>query len=66
MLFKIELTRANLKMFSSVCANLVVLWLATVFATNDLFVLTRALVLVVLFWYLGVKAEELSENYEFR
>lgn len=57
-----KLSKGQLKMFAAICANLVVVWLAAVIATHDLIILTRNFILVIVFWYLGVKAEELMEE----
>lgn len=57
-----SVSRAQLKMFSAVCANFVVLWFTALIATKDLIVLIRDLILAILFWQLGIKAAELLEE----
>ena len=64
MKFSFNTTRAQLRVFSGIFTNLVVVWLIALFATKDLVVLTRDILLVILFLYLAVKTDEMTENYE--
>ena len=63
MKIRFELRKPHLKVFSAACSNLVVVWLVSLFATNDFVVLTRNLVSAMLFWYLAVKTEDFLEQY---
>lgn len=58
----IRIRKAHLKVFSTVCANFVVVWLATVFTTTDILVLTRNIIAAIIAWYAAVTAEEVLEK----
>lgn len=62
MILKLDVARAQLKMFSAVCANLVVLFLGTILATPNFITLTINIPSVILFWKLGIRSEEILEN----
>ena len=62
MKFPFAATRPQLRVVSAICANFVVVWLVAILATRDMLVLTRDIVLAILFWYLAIKAEERLEN----
>lgn len=64
MRFSFEPTRAQLKVFSAVCSNLVVVWLIAMVGTRDIFILIFDITFAILSWYLAVKAEEALENYD--
>ena len=49
--FSFEPTRAQLKVFSSICSDLVVVWLIAILATKNTAVLIRDIVLV---YYSGI------------
>lgn len=55
-------TRPQLKVFSGICTNLVVIWLAAAFVTSDPFILTRDLSLAIVTAYAAVWAEEILEE----
>lgn len=57
--------RAHLKVFSAICANFVVVWLATVFTTTDILVLTRNIVAAIIALYAAIAAEEALEKNEY-
>lgn len=59
-----EFKTSQLNVFSAVCSNLVVFWIAAIFATRDIFVLTGDIIGVILSWKLAVKAEDLLEDYD--
>ena len=61
---KFELTHAQLKVFSSICADLIVVWIVATFAASDTIVLIRNVILITFLWILAVKSEEKSKNYE--
>lgn len=61
MMFSFELTRPQLKVFSEVCSNFVVIWLVALFATIDILTLTVNIGFVMLSWYLAVKTEDILE-----
>lgn len=60
--FSLEVTRAHLRVFSSVCSNFVVVWLIAGLAAQDPFVLTRDALTAILAWYFAARAEELVEE----
>lgn len=62
MIFSLEPTKAQLKVFSNICGNFVVVWLIAAFASKDPFVLTRDLLVAILGWYAAVKTEEEIER----
>ena len=55
--FSFRLTIAQLKVFSAICSNLVVIWLVAALATHDIIILVRDIVLAAVFCYLAVIAE---------
>ena len=57
-----EITSAHLKVFSNVCANLVVVYLVAMFTTNDSSTLTGNTFLAILFWYAALTAERKLEQ----
>ena len=57
----VEIKRSHFKVASALFTDLAVVWIVAVFATDDLILLTRNIVLVIVFLYLAAKAEELSE-----
>ena len=57
-----EPSRAQLKVFSAICSDFVVVWIIALFGTQDFVVLTFNIVAAILFWYLATKADELSEK----
>lgn len=65
MKFNLRPTRVQLKVFSAVCSNFVVVWLVAFFGTRDFLALTANFILAIVSWYLAVKAETLAEeNYD--
>ena len=56
-----EITSAHLKVFSNVCGNMVVFWVAAILATTDQYNLTVDFIFAILSWYLAVRSEELLE-----
>ncbi len=62
MKFSFEVRQSHLKVFSSVCSNFVVFWLAGLFATSDFLALTMNILLAMLSWYLAIKAEDILEE----
>ena len=64
MRFEIELTDSQLKVASSIFANLSAAWFIVSFAPQDLLFLTFNLVAAILSLYLSVKAEDLREKYD--
>lgn len=58
MTFTINIRRSHLRVSSALCSNLAVVFLILIFGTKDIFVLTRNIVLVIMFVYLAVKAED--------
>lgn len=56
------ITSAQLKMFSAICSNLVVVFLAAVPITLDFSVLTLNILAAMIFWKLGVLTEEKLED----
>ncbi len=59
--FFLHLTKSQLRVFSSICSNFVVLWLGGLFITKDPFALTVNLIYATISWKLAVKAEERLE-----
>ncbi len=59
-----RVTRSHLRVFSTVCSNLVVIWLAASLTAREASLLLRNLFLVVVFWYLAVNADSLAEQDE--
>ncbi len=64
MRFYFEISSAQLKVFSAICSNFVVVWLVAGFTTKDLLVLTRDILAATISLYLAVVIEEILENYE--
>lgn len=58
----IELTRPQLKVISSVSKNLVVVWIAAMLATNNLFALLVDYFYAMISLYIAIKAEEALED----
>lgn len=59
------ITKSQLKIFSAVCSNFVVVWLAAIVGSNDPFILTFDIISAIVSWKLAVKTEEiLEENYD--
>lgn len=58
----IRIRKSHLKVFSAVCADFMVVWLATAFATADILVLTRNIIAAIIAWYAAVTAEEVLEK----
>lgn len=58
MTLTLNIRRSHLTVGSAVCSDLVVVFLISIFGTRDFFVLTRSIILVILFAYLAVKAED--------
>lgn len=59
-----RLTRAQLKVFSALCTEFVVVWVLAILGTRDLFILTTDLVFAIIFLVLAIKAEEESEKHD--
>lgn len=57
-----EITSAHLKVFSAVCANLVVLWFAGALATSDSKLLTQDILLAIMSWNAALIAEKKLES----
>lgn len=55
-------TKAQLKVFSAICSNFTVVWIAALFATQNIATLTTNIILVIVSWKLAVKAEDLLEE----
>lgn len=49
MKFPFKLTRAQLKIFSALCTEFVVVWLLAILGTRDLFILTMDVVFAIIF-----------------
>lgn len=63
--FSYAFSKAQLKVFSAVCSNFVVVWLVAMLGTNDIFVLTADIFLAILSWKAGIFCENLlEENYD--
>jgi hypothetical protein len=62
MTFAINIRHSHLRVGSEVCSNLVVVFLVSIFGTRDVFVLTRSIILVILFAYLAVKAHDKADQ----
>lgn len=62
--FSFKITKHHFKVFSSICTNLVVVWLIGALAAKDLTISIRDTILVVVFWYLAVEAEKISSDNE--
>lgn len=60
--FSFELTRPQLKVFSAVSSNFIVIWIVAILATRDIWILIRDILLVILFWYAALRAEEALET----
>lgn len=56
------ITASQLKIFSAVCSNFVVFWLAAIVGTQDPFILTFDIIFAIVSWKLAVKAEEILEE----
>jgi hypothetical protein len=59
-----NITRSHFKVFSAICSNFVVVWLIVTLAARDPSILLRDLILVVVFLYLAIKSELVSEENE--
>lgn len=57
-----KLTRAQLKVFSVLCTEFVVVWILAILGTKDLFILTMDVVFAMMFLILAIKTEEASEK----
>lgn len=57
-----RLTQAELKVFSAIFSNLVVVWLVAISTTQDVNLLTRDMLAVILSLYLATKAEKASKE----
>ena len=64
MKISLKLTRAQLKVFSAICSNMVVVWLVAIFGTKDVLVLTLDFFFAIVSLDLAVKAENLIEKYD--
>lgn len=62
MRFSLELTQPQLKVFSAICSNLCAGWIAILFVTKDLLILTFDIVGVIVTLYLAIKAERHLEK----
>lgn len=60
--FSFKLTRAQLKVFSALSTEFIVVWLLAILGTRDLFILTMDVVFTIMFLVLAIKAEEESEK----
>ncbi|OGH17930.1 MAG: hypothetical protein A2868_03865 [Candidatus Levybacteria bacterium RIFCSPHIGHO2_01_FULL_40_15b] len=58
----LEISPAQLRFFSAVCANMVVVWIAAIPGTRDSLILTLDIVLAIVFWRLGVATEEILDR----
>jgi threonine/homoserine/homoserine lactone efflux protein len=58
------LRKSHLRIFSAICSDVAVLFLAAIFATTNLLTLTLNIVAAILFLYLGVQAENYLEEYD--
>lgn len=58
----VRIRKSHLKVFSTVCANFVVVWLVAAFATSDILVLTRNVSLAIMALYAAILAEEELEK----
>ncbi len=57
-----NITAAQLKIFSGICSNMVVVFLIAIPVTRDLGVLIIDIIGATLFWKLGVRTEEILEE----
>lgn len=57
-----QITKAQLRVFSAVSTNLCVIWLAALFTTRNPIVLTANIIYATIFWKLAVRAEEYLEE----
>ena len=64
MRFSFEISSAQLKVFSAVCSNFVVVWLIVIFTTRDISVIIQDVIAAFLAWYSAVRAEEVLEKHE--
>ena len=64
MTLNFALNGAQLKVFSSICADLIVVWVVATFATNGTMIIIRNIILIIFLWILAVKSEQKSRNYE--
>lgn len=62
--FSLEPTKAQLKVFSAICSNFVVVWLVALLGTRDPFVLTANVILAIVSWKLAIKSEKLLDEYD--
>ncbi|MEK7518098.1 MAG: hypothetical protein AAB583_06170 [Patescibacteria group bacterium] len=62
MKYSFELTRPQLRVFSAICSNLCAGWIAILFLTKDLLILTFDVAGVIVTLYLAIKAERLLEK----
>lgn len=64
MKIRFTITRAHLKVASSICSNYTVVWFAALIGTPNVGVLILNIVLAIVFMYLAVKAEEILQEYD--
>lgn len=62
MSFKID--KAHLKVFSSVCSNLIAVWLVAIFVAQDIMVITGSALAAGIAWYAAAWSERKVEQYE--
>ena len=62
MRFSFAISSPQLKVFSAVCSNFVVVWLIAIFTTKDLLVLIRYAMAAIIAWYAAVWAEGVLEK----
>lgn len=60
---RLSLTRAQIKVFSAVCANFVVFWIGVMLATRNGLVLTLSAIFAMVSWDLSVRAEQVLEDH---
>jgi len=60
----LHITKAQLRIFSSIFSNLIIVWLSAIFATQDKFAWIINLVYASICWKIAVRAEELLEEYD--
>lgn len=64
MKISLQLTRAQLKVFSAVCSNMAVVWLAAIFGTKNFLILTLDFFFAIVSLDLAIKAEDLIDKYD--
>ena len=57
-----KLTRSQLKVFSALFTEFVVVWVLAILGTRDLFILTIDILFAIIFLVLAIKTEEASEK----